>query len=856
MISRLFATAAALALLSGVAHAQEHGNPPSTSEVTQPATNTGPLVINNKGYFAKRGLNVMVFSDYYPDGHQTGVTVIQHGVRVAANGDVRLEASPGQWSPMPTTDTPQGHVVDKANQTITQTLAYPDPTKNRTGFNPIDYPDLNFTYHVSVTPTADGGFKIDVDLDKPLPPEWVGKVGFNFELFPTPLFGKAWLMDGKTGLFPRQPDGPMATDGTTDITAPMAQGRTLIVDPEDDLQRMKIESRTGDLILLDGRGDRNNAWYVVRTLIPAGATTHAVEWIVSPNVVPNWTRDPVIQVSQVGYSPGQPKVAILESDPNDAAVDPISLYRLTPAGRELVKTAQPKAFGPWLRYDYRTFDFSDVTAPGMYELTYRDQVSHVFKIGEDVYDRDVWQPTIDYFLPNQMCHMLVKEKYRIWHGLDHMDDARMAQVGDHFDGYDQPAQNLTKYQPGDHVPDLNAGGWHDAGDYDLRIESQLGTVWTLSKLVTEFNLYYDATTIDQAEHVVEIHQPDGKNDIQQQIEHGLLSVLGGYEAMGRLYRGIQEAKLEQYPLLGDITNDTDNVVYQPGMKRDFTHGHNYGVDDDRWVFTEDNPDREEQSAGQLAAASVAIRDYNPKMSAEALAVAKDVYAKAKGREKHAGSRIPALAELYLATGDAAYLSELVSMKDQVVADIARSGWSVGQVIDKISDEGFRRDVTAAVAAYQAKVREESRDNPYGVPYKPDIWGAGWTIEEFGVHQYFFRKGWPQLTAAGSQQNALNFLLGVHPGENTAAFASGVGAISATTAYGNNRADWTYIPGGVVSGTALIRPDLPELKVWPYFWQQTEYVLGGGESHFTFLAVAAEKAAHAGADGGGTGKVAQ
>src|SRR6476661_8873124 len=59
------------------------------------------LRINEKGYFERQGLNVMVFSDYYPEGHQTGVTIVQHGTRVAANGDLRLEASPGQWSSTP-----------------------------------------------------------------------------------------------------------------------------------------------------------------------------------------------------------------------------------------------------------------------------------------------------------------------------------------------------------------------------------------------------------------------------------------------------------------------------------------------------------------------------------------------------------------------------------------------------------------------------------------------------------------------------------------------------------------------------------------------------------------------------------
>ncbi len=838
MISRLVVGAVGLTLLTGAAEGQTTPRAASVSPRFVAA-----LRINDRDYFARQGLNVTVFSDYYPDGHQTGVTVIQHGARVAANGDLRLEASPGQWSPMPMTVK---RTVDRASQTISQTLAYPDPSKNRTGFNPIEYPDLDLTYRVSVTPMAGNSFKITVDLDKPLPASWIGKVGFNFELFPTPLFGKAWLLDGHGGIFPRQANGPMVSDGTEEITAPLAHGRRLIVAPDQDLQRLQIESLTGELELLDGRGNRNNGWYIVRSLVPKGATKAAIEWVVTPNVVDGWRSAPVIQVSQVGYAPGQPKRAVLERDPLDTREDAMALFRLTDTGRELVRRGKPKPFGPWLRYQYSTFDFSDVTHPGMYEIVYRDNVSRPFKISADVYDRDVWQPTLEVFLPNQMCHMLVRENYRIWHGLDHLDDARMAPtIHNHFDGYAQGPSTLTRFKGGDHVPGLDAGGWHDAGDYDLRVESQMGTVFLLSKMVTEFGLNYDATAIDQQTHTVDIHKPDGRNDAQQQIEHGLLSVLGGYRAMGRLYRGIQDAHLEQYPLLGDVTNATDNQPYEPGRKRDLLHGHTYGLDDDRWVFTEDNPDRELEVAGQLAAASVALRGYDAALSAEALAAGRAIFAKARGREHAPTAHITALVELILATGDQAFMTELVAMRSQVVADVEHSGWAVGQVIARVPDETFKRDMAVAVAAYQARIRDAGKESPYGVPYKPDIWGAGWGIQEFGVHQYFFRKGWPQATTSDAQENALNFVLGVHPGENTESFASGVGSHSATIAYGNNRADWSYIPGGVISGTALIRPDLPELKEWPYFWQQREYVMGGGETNFMFLALAAEQSAHAG-----------
>ena len=122
-----------------------------TSIAAQCVAQTG-LRLNKKEYFEAPGLNVMAFQDIYPDGHQGGVSIIQNGVRVATNGDVRLDPAPGQWQPMPKQD---GRVVDAAANTITTTLSYPDPTKNRTGFNPINYPDLNFTYKVIVHEEGD-----------------------------------------------------------------------------------------------------------------------------------------------------------------------------------------------------------------------------------------------------------------------------------------------------------------------------------------------------------------------------------------------------------------------------------------------------------------------------------------------------------------------------------------------------------------------------------------------------------------------------------------------------------------------------------------------------------------------------
>ncbi len=577
----------------------------------------------------------------------------------------------------------------------------------------------------------------------------------------------------------------------------------------------------------------------MREVTKPGATVDAVSWIVSPNVDPNWRYKPVVQVSQVGYLPGQTKTVLIEQDKRDSQADPLVLYKLTPQGRQEVARYVPKPWGQFLRYNYLSADLTPVRDEGMYALGYRGEIGHPFKIANDVYDRYVWQPTLEYFLPVQMSHMKVVENYRTWHGLDHQDDARMAPINyNHFDGYFQGPSTLTKYKPGEHVPAWTRAAGMMPATTICGSSRRWGTVWLLSKMVEEFGLDYDATTVDEVRKLTQIHRPDGKNDAIQQIEHGLLSVLGGYKAMGRTYRGIQDATLQQYVLLGDVSTVTDGLIYDPKLKPDAKTTRTSSVPDDRWVFTEDNPDRELNTAAGLAAASRVLRQDDPRMSKDALSAAQDLYVHAIDRAQNVGAKVFALSELAQTTHDPALIAKLVALKPEIVTHIDQTGAHLANAMPLITDRAFIQEVAAAVQAYQLKLTDEATKTPYGVPYKPYIWGGGWDIQAFGVGQYFFRKAWPQFTSDALQMEALNFVLGVHPGENTAAFASGVGAKSATVAYGGNRADWTYIPGGVISGTALIRPDLPELKVWPYFWQQTEYVLGGGETNYMFLALAA------------------
>jgi endoglucanase len=795
------------------------------------------MVLNSLEYLEYGSVNVMLAHDFYPEGHQGGVGIIQNGQRTATNGDLKLEPTPGQWSPIPKVGK---RVVNKATHEISVRMEYPNPEINRKGFNPIIYPDLNFAYNIRVLPVGNA-FKIIIDLDKPLPDAWIGKVGFNIELYPGILFGKSFYADEQFGIFPQQSNSQMLKDkeGVYETEA-IASGKKLTIAPESDAQRMVIENLKSDkLRLLDGRSKHNNGWFVVRSLIAKGATKGAIEWLVTPNAIKGWLSPPVVQVSQVGYHPDQQKIAVIELDKNDKQKQQVSLLRVKEnGGLETAIKRAPAEWGNFLRYHYLRFDFSSVKKPGMYVVKYGNYQTSPFQIGSKVFTNDVWQPTLEYFLPAQMCHMRVNDKYRVWHGLCHMDDARMAPIdSNHFDGYIQGHSTLTKFKSGDNVPFLNRGAWHDAGDFDIRVESQAETVQGLTLAYEAFHVNYDNTTIDQNNHTVEIQQPDGKPDMLQQIEHGLLTITGGYQAMGRFYRGIIEPTIRQYVLLGDAANLTDNLPYKTSGVNTDPILNKPAPADDRWVFTEENTGRTLQTAVALAAASRVMKGYNDTLATQCLQIATEVWNKTD--DKNIGRFVPLAVELLLTTGDKKYADFLVKNKELIAQRIDNTGWMVGRTLKAVNDSAYTETITAAVKKMYANIQQQGLKTPYGVPYEPNIWGAGWGIQNFGYRQYFLCANFPTIFSDEYMLNSINFILGCHPGSNTSSFVSGVGAKSMTTAYGFNRADRSYIPGGSASGTALIRPDFPELLDWPYLWQQGEYVLGGGTSDYLFLVLAAD-----------------
>jgi endoglucanase len=846
------ATVLAACWLTGtVALAQP--TPPKSAVVTekpQPG-----LRLNDKEYFEARGLNVLVFTNQYNgmffDEKTAGVEIIHHGVRISTGGAVRLSPTPEQWDQIPKL---VDRKLDKAANTITCTLRYDA---------------FDFDTRLVVTPEG-SAFRIAVYADKPVPEKLEGRAGFNLEFLPSRFFEKTYLADGRPGIFPRSPIGPTEIrPGDTKIVQyegyttfddrgrneypearPVATGRTFVFAPEDPDRRVTIKALSGDLQLLDGRNLSQNGWFIVRSLLATKATGKVAEWVVSPNVVPNWTRTPVVGFSQVGYHPTQKKVAVIELDANDTALPTASLFEVTPEGTpvERLKVAV-KPWGPYLRYKYATADFSAANRPGLYYIQYGKQKTEVFPVAPNVYDT-IWHATSDVWFPVQMDHMAVNEAYRVWHGLTHMDDALQAPLNfQQFDGYRMGASTDTKYKPLERIPGLAVGGWFDAGDFDIQGGSHASTLTTFVDIWETFKPQRDQTFIDQATRFVDIHRPDGKPDFLQQIEHGALQIAAQYRSIGQLNQGVVDQKLHTYHHLGDASTQTDNLLYDPSLKPYQVEGNRSGTMDDRFVFTTHQPFLTYSGIGSLAAASRALRGFNDALAGECLALAKKAYAEERQRPATtpprggpgggfgAGADLTAALQLARATGEQQYVDRVNELIWPALGQ--PGGRSLLSAVRALSllGPGAVEKLRPYVLKYKATIDDLAKANPYGVPIATGGWAGSGNVVNWASTNYQLHKLYPDIIDAESVYRGLSYIFGTHPASNTSLVAT-VGTKSKRLAYGTTRADFTFIPGVIVPGVMILKPDFPEnMDDWPFLWGENEGTITGAVDYL-FLSLAA------------------
>ena len=842
------------------------------------------LQLNELEYFERQGVNVLVFSNSFNGGFNdeknSGIEIIHHGVRTMQGGAVRLNNTPEQWDLVPKmTD----RKVDRANGSIEVTMRYDD-----------------YDFNSRVVVTAKGkAVEMAVWLDKPVPEKLAGEAGFNIEFLPSQYWLKTFTMDGRLGRLPRY-----ATSQT--ITRPNSEkprqfkgfktyddrGTERFIDPlpietghslsmaTDDPSRLVTITSDVELKLYDGRMLAQNGWFVLRSVLPAGKTGKVITWTVEPHAIPGWIREPNIGFSQIGYTPEQPKVAVIELDKKDQPQATASLMRVNPDGTtEKTFEGAVQSWGPYFKYNYVKFDFSAVKTPGVYYIQYGQTKTNDFLIDEHVYDK-ITDATTDVWVPIHMNHMYVNEGYRTWHGEPFKEGYLQAPESDHFDLHRQGASTDTKYQPLELIPGLNIGGFFDAGDFDIETGSNINVVQNFIRTWELFKPQRDETFVSQKQRYVDLHRPDGIPDILQFIEHGTLNLVAQAEQIGHMASTLSNSVLDNYHHLGDAASITDGLHYDPSLKpyEVSADGKRSGTPDDMWAFTTRSPQLDLRAATMFAAASHALKGYNDNLAERALTQSKRLMKEAtdiiaqrtaarnrqmeedfswldgsennrmdnqldKKRQKlmersrknreQLGDMATNL-QLYGATQEQQYLSNFEKqIWDALELNLAGNMQTALDAVPYL-DEAFKQKLRPYVEKYEQYIKRFDTNNPYGVPIGLGNWAGVNMVLNFGITVNYAHIYFPDIVGKDEVYRVANWLYGCHPYHNYS-FVAVVGAARPKQVfYGNNRADFSFIPGNVAPGLLFRKPDhFENYDDWPFLWGQNEGTIAGNTQYIIF-----------------------
>jgi len=796
------------------------------------ASHAQDLRLNDLEYFERQGVNVLVFSNSFNGGFNdeknSGIEIIHHGVRTVQGGAVRLNNTPEQWDLVPKmTD----RKVDREKEAIEVTMRYDD-----------------YDFDSRVTVTAKGkAVEIAVWLDKPVPEKLAGEAGFNMEFLPSQYWLKTYEMDGRLGRLPRYATSLTVTRpnsekprqfkgfktyddrGTNRFVdpLPLETGHSITLATDAPERMIRISSDDAELKLFDGRMLAQNGWFVLRSVLPKGKTGKVVTWTVEPHAIPGWIREPNIGFSQVGYTPEQPKVAVIELDKTAVPAGTARLMRLKADGStEVAHEGEVKMWGPYFKYNYAKFDFSSVRTPGVYYIQYEQTRTNDFLIDAHVYDK-ITDATTDVWVPIHMNHMYVTEGYRTWHGEPFKEGYLQAPESDHFDLHRQGAATETKYKPLELIPGLNVGGFFDAGDFDIETGPNINVVQNFIRTWELFHPQRDETFVSQEQRYVELHRPDGVPDILQFIEHGVLNLVTQAEQIGHMASTLSNSVLDNYHHLGDAASITDGLHYDPSLKpyEVSADGKRSGTPDDMWAFTTRNPSLDLQAAGVFTSAARVLRGYNDDLAARAEKQAERLTKEARELQAQRRGRRDRQAE-----ADNDWLTGTV---DGRYRNVVRN---LQTMLDSIpmKDAEYKEKLRPMVEHYVEYIHSFDKENPYGVPIGLGNWAGVNAVLNFGITVNYAHIYYPDIVSKDEVYRVANWLYGCHPYHNYS-FVAAVGAARPKQVfYGNNRADFSFIPGNVAPGLLFRKPDhFENYDDWPFLWGQNEGTIAGNTQYVIF-----------------------
>ena len=788
--------------------------------------NAQELKLNDREYFERQGVNVLVFSNNFNGGFNdeknSGIEIIHHGVRTVQGGAVRLSNTPEQWDLVPKTVSRK---VDREKNSIEVSMRYDE-----------------YDFDSRVVVTARGkAVEISVWLDKPVPEKLAGEAGFNIEFIPSQYWLKTYSVDGRLGRLPRYATSQTVTRPNSEKPRQFKgfktyddRGTNRFVDPlpietghqltlaTDQPERMISISSDSELKLYDGRMLAQNGWFVLRSILPKDKTGKVLSWTVEPYAIPGWIREPNIGFSQVGYIPDQPKVAVIELDKNDTPQATASLMRIKPDGTsEQAFSGAINSWGPYYKYNYVKFDFSSVRQPGIYYIQYGKTRSNDFLIDEHVYDK-ITDATTDVWVPIHMNHMYVNEGYRTWHGEPFKEGYLQAPPSDHFDLHSQGESTDTKYKPLELIPGLNIGGFFDAGDFDIETGSNINVVQNFIRTWELFHPQRDETFVSQQQRYVDLHRPDGVPDILQFIEHGILNLVAQAEQIGHMASTLSNSVLDNYHHLGDAASITDGLHYDPSLRpyEVSADGKRSGTPDDMWAFTTRNPRLDLQAAGVFTSAARVLKGYNDDLAKRALTQADQLRKEATELLAKRNIRRNAQAE-----ADDAWLYGDTNM----VRNVQTALDSV-----PMKDKSYLKRIRPLIVKFAEYVKSFDAQNPYGVPIGLGNWAGVNMVLNFGIAVNYAHIYFPDIVSKDEIYRVSNWLYGCHPYHNYS-FVAVVGAARPKQVfYGNNRADFSFIPGNVAPGLLFRQPDhFENYDDWPFLWGQNEGTIAGNTQYVIF-----------------------
>lgn len=328
-----------------------------------------------------------------------------------------------------------------------------------------------------------------------------------------------------------------------------------------------------------------------------------------------------VKVNQIGYKPDDVK-SVLVTSPDD---EKFKVVNVSTNETVYIGTYSAAAFDPAMGTSVRIGDFSEVTAPGTYQIISSPSgASYEFDIGDGLYD-DIYKDVV-LMLYNQRCGTKLESSV----SGDFAHDACHTQEATVYGDTSGKTYDVS-------------GGWHDAGDYGRYVVPGAKTVEDLFLAYEDFDYTADDIGIPESGNGV----PDLLDEARYELEW-MLKMQD--EATGGVYHKVTGLT---FPGMVLATEETEDMVLAPIS----------------YAATAD-------FVAVMAKASVNYAQYDQAFADTCLAAAKKGYDFMKANPDMGGFKNPdeiltgeypdvgltdetfwAAAELYLATLDDGYLAD-------------------------------------------------------------------------------------------------------------------------------------------------------------------------------------------------------